>query len=138
MNLRLLSLSKYLISNLKAKTTHMKKEHDIDNMMAQLLLQYEEQYGNTIKSYWFHESDFCPSCGRKVDFFKVKRGQAISLNGFLYRQRNVLLGYFLCGRCAKRIHQDARLYPGVETEQHAKIELTLITAYHQHMNALDS
>jgi len=109
-----------------------------EDMLAQMFLQTHEQFGDAIKSFWFYESDPCPGCRRKVDFLKVKGRDALSLNVFIYRKRGVLIGYFLCSRCAKQVFQDAKRNPGQETACHTAIELNLINAYHRHMSSLDS
>ncbi|MBP6469078.1 MAG: hypothetical protein KBE23_02840 [Chloroflexi bacterium] len=114
----------------------MNQEEYIENVLISVFLQAREQFGNAIKSYWFYESDSCPSCGYKLTRFKKKREDMLSINTFIYRQRGVLIGYFLCGRCAQKVHLDAKRNPGVQTSVHDRIEETLVAAYHKHMNAL--
>ena len=83
--------------------------------MAQMFAQARAQFGDAVKSFWFNDSEICPGCGRKVDYMKLKGKNALSVNGFMYRQREVLIGYVLCSRCAKKIFREAKrnrsLYP---------------------------
>lgn len=104
--------------------------------LAQMFRQAQRHFGDGVKSYWFNDSDACPGCSRRIDVFKVKGRDSMSLNAFIYRERHVLIGYFLCSRCAKKVFQDAKRNPGQETEGHATIERNLIKAYQQHMNSL--
>ncbi len=44
---------------------------------------------------------------------------------YMYRDRGVLIGYLLCGACARKVLRKSR-----EGEIHKKIERNLIAAYH--------
>ena len=113
-------------------------DEDAEELLAQLFLQTRTQFGDTAKSFWFYGGDSCPGCRRKVDVLKVQGKNSISLNGFMYRKRGVLIGYVLCSRCAEAIFQDAKRNPAHETVRHMAIELSLINGYNKHMNSLDS
>ena len=106
--------------------------------LAQMLLQAQSQFGRAIKSYWFDESDTCPGCGRKIDAMKIEGQDALSLNAFIYREHHVLIGYFLCSRCATKIFNAAKRNPGQQTPLHAIIETNLIKAYLKHTHLLDA
>jgi len=116
----------------------MSTEEYINSVMAQLFLQSRKQFGNAIKSFWFHDEDACPACGRKVDAMNHKGKDALSINAFIYRKRGVLIGYLLCGRCATKLHREAQRNPGQQTSQHATIEENLANAYLKHMNSMDA
>jgi hypothetical protein len=113
----------------------MKNEDEyIYAAMAQLFMKAQAQFGNAVKSYWFHEADTCPHCSREIDAMDIKGKPGLSLNAYIYRKRGVLIGYFLCGRCAKKVFRDAKRNPGHETELHAAVEETGIKAYHSYMS----
>jgi hypothetical protein len=108
------------------------------NLLAQMFQQAQAQFGDAVKSHWFNSSDFCPGCGMEVDAMKYKGKDALSLNAFIYRERGVLIGYLLCGRCAGKIMRDAEKNPYKETALHAKIEKNLIEAYKRYIRSLDA
>ena len=120
------------------KSSNMNTDEYAEDILGQMFLQARAQFGSAVKSFWFYGGDSCPGCRRKVDFMKVKGKDALSVNGFMYRKRGVLIGYILCGRCAKAIFRDAKRNPGQETARHMVIELSLINGYHKYMNSLDS
>ena len=65
----------------------------------------QAHYGSAAKTYWVYFNDLCPCCQvHKIDEFILKGERAVSINGFMYREKSVLIGYFLCGECAKKIH----------------------------------
>ena len=102
--------------------------------LAKFFAQTEKQFGKAIKVYRFHDEKSCPGCGRPVDFMKIKGENAMSINGFIYRQRGVLIAYLLCSRCAQQVMRDAKKSPGVETALHDTIEQNLIRAYLRTLN----
>ena len=69
---------------------------------------------------------------------KIKGKDALSLNVFIYRPRGVLIGYFLCQRCATHIFNEAQKNPYEQTPLHTDIEQNLIAAYHNHLASLDA
>ena len=79
------------------------------------------QFGSAVKSRWFHDEDPCPGCGKKVGATKWKGEDALSLNAFIYREHSVLIGYLLCGKCAKKVIKAT----DDKTPLHLKIEETL-------------
>jgi len=116
----------------------MQTNEPVDNALAFMFLQTQKQFGKAIKSYWFHEDTNCPCCGRIIDSWQHKGKESLSLNAYIYRKRGVLIGYFLCGRCAQQIHQDAKRNPGIQTAKHTAIEMNLDKAYEKHMNSMDA
>ncbi|MFO7684121.1 MAG: hypothetical protein R6X34_29160 [Chloroflexota bacterium] len=114
----------------------MNQEEYVEQALISIFLQVQEHFGDAIKSYWFYDSDNCPGCGYKLTIFKKDGKDSLSMNTFIYRQKGVLIGYFLCGNCAKRVFRDAKKNPGVQTSVHDRIEATLIAAYQKYMNSL--
>ncbi|MEZ4711221.1 MAG: hypothetical protein R3A44_28745 [Caldilineaceae bacterium] len=109
--------------------------HDeIDAIMAQMFQQAHAQFGKAIKGYWFYEDDPCPGCGRAIDAAKIKGQRSLSLNAFIYRERGILIGYFLCGRCAEKIFKAAERNPYKQTPLHTTIEENLVKAYRRHLH----
>jgi hypothetical protein len=97
------------------------------------------QFGSAVKSFWFYDGDLCPGCllrpSGKINF---KGKEALAINGFMYRQRGVLIGYFLCETCALHIFREAEKHPYQQTPLHADIEHNLASAYHKHLSRLDA
>ncbi len=109
-----------------------------DNLLSTMFQQAQAQFGDAVKSHWFNRSEICPGCGDEVDAMKFKGKDALSLNAFIYRERGVLIGYLLCGRCAGKIMGDAQKNPYKETALHSKIEKNLTEAYKQYIRRLDA
>lgn len=108
-------------------------------MLGSMLAQGKRQWGNAVKSFWFYEDDMCPGCmTRPVGTVKIKGQEGVPINAFIYRPRGVLIGYFLCGKCASYIHSEAAKNPFKETPLHADIERNLIEAYNRHLMSLDA
>jgi len=81
----------------------------IDEILSRLFAQAKAQFGNAIKSFWFYDGDLCPACmARPIGVVKFKDKDALAINAFIYRQRGVLIGYFLCETCAKYIFKQAQ------------------------------
>jgi hypothetical protein len=109
-----------------------------DELLGKFFAQAKAQFGDAIKSFWFYDGDLCPACTRHpIEVIKVKGEDALSLNVFIYRQRGVLIGYFLCETCARRIFRDAQKNPYTQTPIHAEIERNLISAYLSSVGKLD-
>lgn len=106
---------------------------EIDSTLAAMFQQAELQFGDAIKGYWFYEPDPCPGCGGEIDAVYYKGRRNMSLNAFIYRKRGVLIGYFLCSKCALQLFQAAEINPGKQIPLHGKIEETLIRGYLKHL-----
>jgi hypothetical protein len=115
----------------------MSKEQ-IYNMLDQLFRKARRQFGNAVQSQWFHDEEGCPGCGRQIDAMKVKGEDALSFNAFIFRERGVLIGYFLCGRCAKHIFRESKKNPFKQTPLHGEIERNLRDAYIRHLGSLNA
>ncbi len=85
---------------------------EADKLLSLMFNQAKAQFGNAVKSFWFYEGDLCPGClTRPIGIIKIKGENALAINGFMYRQRGVLIGYFLCEHCAKYIFKEAQKHP---------------------------
>lgn len=116
----------------------MNIDEQVENALLQLFMQSHAQFGDAVRAYWFNDSDDCPGCGRRVNLTRFKSKEAISLNAFIYRERGVLIGYFLCDRCVKKVFADAKRNPYRQTELHTAVEANLIKAYKKHMHSMDA
>ncbi|HXK61470.1 MAG TPA: hypothetical protein PLP42_16410 [Acidobacteriota bacterium] len=96
-----------------------------DEILDQLAAVGKASFGDAIKEYWFYREALCPACRKRPSgALKYKGHNAISLNCFMYRERGVLIGYFLCGPCARKV-----LRRSSEGEIHKRIERNLIAGY---------
>lgn len=112
---------------------------EADKILEMMFMQGRAQFGNAMKSFWVYNGDFCPGClARPVDKMKFKGKDALSINGFMYRQRGVLIGYFLCDTCANFIFKESEKHPYQQTSLHTEIEMNLINAYHNHLSSMDA
>jgi hypothetical protein len=129
---------------MKPKRTRRNKPFDeskaaVEEIMETLFKQANAQFGPAVKSFWFYDGDLCPGClQRTIGTMKLKGKEALSINGFIYRPRGVLIGYFLCETCALHIFQEAEKHPYQQTPLHADIEHNLAAAYHKHLSRLDA
>ncbi len=110
-----------------------------DKLLKVMFDQGRAQFGDAVKAFWFYEDEFCPGCAvRPIGTMKIKGEDSVAINGFMYRQRGVLIGYFLCGTCATYIHGEAKKNPYKETSLHTDIERNLIAGYHKHLKSLNA
>jgi hypothetical protein len=110
-----------------------------DEILSLMPAQGKRQWGNAVKSFWFYDSDLCPGrMAPPVGTMKIKGEQGLPINAFIHRPRGVLIGYFLCGKCAGFIHSEAAKNPFKQTPLHADIEKNLIDAYNRHLMSLDA
>ena len=109
----------------------MASSEQLSAAMERMLSLCQAQYGKSIKTYWFYETDLCPCCAkRQIEVFKYKDADALSLNAFTYREPGVLIGYALCGICAADLRRTSKER---QAHMHERIEQHLIEAYHKHM-----
>lgn len=108
-------------------------KNEITDMMDQLFFQSQMRFGNAVKSRWFYDGDGCPGCGREVKAMKIKGKDALSLNAFIFRDHGVLIGYLLCGKCAKYIFKQSEKDPYSQTDLHVEIEKNLKQAFVRHL-----
>lgn len=104
-------------------------KNEIEEMLDQLFFQSQMRFGKAVKSRWFYDGDKCPGCGREVNAMKYKGKDALSLNAFIFREHGVLIGYLLCGKCAKYIFKESEKNPNSQTDVHVEIEKNLKQAY---------
>lgn len=94
---------------------------------------FKAQFGNAVKAYWWYDGDFCPCClTRRIDAMIYEGKEALSINGFMYRERGVLIAYLLCGKCAEKLVAEKPTKP---TSMHKAIEENLVSAYLLHLNS---
>jgi len=129
---------------MRAKRSRPDKSHNAsqtaaEGIMDALYMQGKALYGDAVKSFWFYDGDLCPAClQRSVGAINFKGKEALALNAFIYRERSVLVGYFLCEICAVYIFDEAEKNPYRQTPLHADIERNLTAAYHKHLASLDA
>lgn len=112
---------------------------EVDRILSIMFTQAKAQFGDAVKSFWFYEGELCPGClARPIGVIKMKGENALAINGFMYRPRGVLIGYFLCDTCANYIFKEAAKNPYKQTPLHADIERNLAEAYHRYMASLDA
>jgi len=110
-----------------------------DEILNAMFKQAKAQFGNAVKSFWFYEGELCPGCSRHpIGVVKFEGKDALPINGFMYRERGVLIGYSLCETCAKYIFKEAEKNPYKQTPLHADIEQNLITAYQKYLMSLNA
>jgi hypothetical protein len=112
---------------------------EADKILELMYAQGKAQFGDAVKSFWLYADNLCPGCmARPIDQMKYKGKDALSINGFMYRPRGVLIGYFLCDTCANYIFKEAAKNPYKQTPLHTDIERNLAEAYHKYMASLDA
>ena len=105
------------------------RNKEAEEMLDQLFRQSQIRFGTAVKGSWFYDGD-CAGCGGKVTAMKFKGGDNnLSLNAFIFREHGVLIGYMLCGKCARYIFREAEKDPYTDTKLHATIEGNLKQAY---------
>ena len=110
-----------------------KKKEDVT---ISILDAMKAHFGSAVKAYWVYDGDLCPGCmTQSIDLFAYEGEQALSINGFMHREKGVLIGYLLCGKCATEIMAKSKFGP---TPLHADIERNLKNAYQQYINSLDA
>jgi len=107
--------------------------------MKMMFMQGRAQFGDVAKSFWFYDDDLCPACLQNfAGVVNYKGREGLAINGFMYRERGVLIGYFLCEVCALFIHEHAQKHPYQQTPLHAKIENNLALAYRNHLMSFNA
>jgi hypothetical protein len=113
--------------------------HALDEIMDTLFKQAKAHFGAAVKGVWFYDGELCPGClERPIDVVKFKGQDALSIKAFIYRERGILIGYFLCDTCANFIHKEAQKNPYIQTPLHADIERNLIAAYRKYLAPLNN
>lgn len=112
------------------------QEDDEEDYAGSILNIMKSHFGDSVKSYWVYPGELCPCClTRPIDLFTFKSQPSLSINGFMYRDKGVLIGYLLCGECAQVIMAKAKFGP---TALHTAIEENLKNAYRRHLASLDA
>ena len=116
----------------------MKPEDPVTAALDQLYEQSKARFGSAVKGRWLYDGETCPGCQREIDTVKIKGEEALSLNAFIYRPRGVLIGYMLCGRCAKEIFKAAKKNPYTQIPLHTKIEENLVAAFKRYLASMSA
>ncbi len=83
---------------MSSKRNRDSKTTDTNSATAEgvLKMMYEQgkaQFGKAMKGFWLYDDDLCPAClqnpAGEVNFQGEK---ALSINGFMYRERGILIG----------------------------------------------
>lgn len=106
---------------------------DPSEILELLFQQAQMQSGGAVTNRWLHDRDDCPGCGGEITETKMKGKNLLSMNAFIYREHRVLIAYFLCGKCAKKIFKSAERNPGGKTPLHGRIEENLKSAFVRHL-----
>lgn len=124
----------------KRHNDHDGSKSEAEKILELMYAQGKAQFGDAMKSFWLYDGDFCPGClARPIDKIKFRGKEgALSINGFIYRPRGVLIGYFLCEVCANYIFKEVEKNPFKQTPLHADIERNLADAYLKYMASLDA
>lgn len=108
------------------------EKNNIEDILFELLNKANEMHGDAVEKVWFYEGELCPCCNkRKIDVLKMGQDSALSLNAFMYREMNTLIGYFLCRRCV------TDLFAGNpdQKNKYKMLEETLKNEYHNHLKS---
>lgn len=122
---------KYHIINIK-EIVRVSKEKS--QSPEDILSMFAAQFGDSVQGYWFYDGDLCPCClSRPIGEMTYKDKKAWSVNAYMYRERGVLIAYFLCSECGQQIMAKR---PKEPTSQHKAIEENLTFAYLNYLNSL--
>lgn len=127
---------------MSSKRSRQKKSSNPNRASKDILqimyAQGKAQFGDAMKGFWLYDGDLCPACLQNpIGVVNFKGKETLSLNGFMYRERGILIGYFLCEACTLFIHEHAQKHPYQETPLHAKIEANLKGAYRRYLSTLN-
>ena len=94
------------------------------------------QFGNSVQGYWVYVDDLCPGCRvNDIGEFYMKGQRAVSINGYIYRARGILIAYLLCGDCAMQVIANSTKK---NLPVHGTIEETLSKAYERYLRSLNA
>jgi hypothetical protein len=119
------------------KVTPPDDDETLAAQIIEMMMSYgQAQFGDAVKAYWVYADELCPGCRKRpIDAMKYKGQEGLAINSFIYRERGVLIGYLLCGQCAKGIYEGT---PRPDDELHQTIERTLIAAYQRYLATMDA
>lgn len=101
---------------------------EILESLEMLFTQAQIRFGNAVTGRWFYDGDGCPGCGKEIKGMKYKGKDVLSLNAFIFRERGVLIGYLLCGKCGNKVIRATS-----NTPLHTEIEEKLRKAFIKHL-----
>lgn len=104
----------------------------VGNILLELLNKADEMYGDAVEKIWFYDEDLCPACRkRKIDALVMGKETALSLNAFIYRELNTLIGYFLCSYCVTNIFAKG----DKQKDLYLTLEANLKNGYHDYLKS---
>jgi hypothetical protein len=96
----------------------------------EMVAWHKTRYGHLFTTSWMYRDAWCPCCGkRRVAIWETDGQYMASLNGFIYNERQVLIGYLLCQACALALIETSEQRKIV---MHQRIERCLIAAYQRY------
>ena len=108
------------------------EKNNIEDALFELLNRANEMYGDAVEKIWFYDGEKCPCCNkRKIDALIMGKESALSLNAFMYRDMNTLIGYFLCSRCVT----DLLANTAEQKSMYKNLEQNLKDVYHDHLKS---
>jgi len=111
------------------------EEEEFSEFIDSIIAQMRAHFGDAVKAYWVHAEPLCPGCMvQPIDAITYKGKRAMSINAFMYRERGVMIAYFLCSDCANTVIA-AKNGP---TELHKSIEENLKNAYNRYLASQDA
>jgi hypothetical protein len=96
----------------------------------EMVAWHKTRYGHLFATSWMYRDAWCPCCGkRRVAIWETQGQYMASLNGFIYNEQRVLIGYLLCQACALALLETSKQRQVV---MHQRIEGCLIAAYQRY------
>ncbi len=96
----------------------------------EMVAWHKTRYGHLFTTSWMYSDPGCPCCGkRKVAIWETQGQYMASLNGFVYNEQRVLIGYLLCQVCALALLETSQQQKVV---MHQRIERRLMAAYQRY------
>jgi hypothetical protein len=96
----------------------------------ELVAWHKTRYGHLFTTSWMYYDEWCPCCGkRRVAIWETDGHYMASLNGFIYNEQRVLIGYLVCPVCALALLETSKQRQVV---MHQRIERCLRAAYRRY------
>jgi hypothetical protein len=93
----------------------------------EMVAWHKTRYGHLFTTSWMYCDEWCPCCGkRRVAIWETDGQYMASLNGFVYNEQRVLIGYLLCQVCALALLETSEQR---KVLMHQRIERCLMAAY---------
>ncbi len=110
--------------------------HKKELFVDEIIEMFKAQFGNSVQGYWVYSEDLCPGCQvNDIGDFYIKGQRQVSINGYMYRARGILIAYLLCGDCAKQVIANSTQK---NLPVHETIEKTLAKAYERYLRSMNA